>query len=581
MSDTKPPRELADAVTALRPSIVLAAWFSVFAGLLILAPSAYMLEVYDRVVSSRSPMTLAMLTLLVLVAYALMEILDWARSETLLDASHQLDRHLHSRVFSAVFQARLQGHSAGNLQPLHDLRTLREFLYSPALMAALEAPVCAILAALMFAISPVLGWAAVIGALLQVGIGWMNDRKTQPLLAEANRCAISAQQTLDASLRNAQVIESMGMQSDVHRRWQARQDDCLGRQALASDRAGGFQAMTKFLQVALGSLLLGLGAWLLLHNELNGGAGMMIVGSILGGRVLQPLVLIVTQWRSVVNARGAWKRLDGLLKTLPPPAESMPLPAPAGRLQVESVSAAAPGSRSLIVKGVNFSLEPGTVLAVLGPSASGKTTLARLLVGLWPAAQGKVRLDGADVFTWDKQELGPHLGYLPQEVELLEGTIAENIARFGEIRMAKVRAAAIAVGLDADIMALPLGYDTPVGREGNNFSGGQRQRLGLARALYGEPTLVVLDEPNSSLDEAGDAALAAAIRELKSRGTTFVVMTHRTSVLGVADRILVLHDGVMQAFGARDEVLAALKKASDEMLARQSARQSKPLAEAA
>ena len=294
---------------------------------------------------------------------------------------------------------------------------------------------------------------------------------------------------------------------------------------------------------------------------------MMIVASILGGRVLAPLVQIITQWRTVVNVRDAWQRLDSLLTTVQAKPKPMALPAPRGMLQVETLVAGAPGGATAIIKNAAFSLLPGEVLAVVGPSASGKTTLARLLVGLWPAASGKVRLDGVDVFTWDKSELGPYVGYLPQGVELIDGTLAENIARFGEVEPAKVKEAARAVDLHDFIMSLPQGYDSPVGREGARLSGGQRQRVALARAIYGDPVLVVLDEPNSSLDEVGDAALASAIVELKARGTTFVVMTHRTSVLAVADKMLVLQDGVMQAFGPRDEVLAALKKANEKAAA--------------
>jgi ATP-binding cassette subfamily C exporter for protease/lipase len=354
----------------------------------------------------------------------------------------------------------------------------------------------------------------------------------------------------------------MGMLRDIHRRWMDKQREFLNLQAQASDAGGGFQAASKFLQNTTSSLLLGLGAWLLLRNQLNGGSGMMIIASVLGGRVLAPLVQIVSQWQTVVNVRDAWGRLDMLLSVVPVRPESMSLPAPRGQLTVEGLIAGAPGSQQHILKGVAFALQPGEVLAVVGPSASGKTTLARLLAGLWPAAGGKVRLDGVDIFTWDKTELGPHIGYLPQGVELFDGTLAENIARFGPAAPAKVEAAARAVGLHETILALPQGYDTPIGREGAMLSGGQRQRVGLARALYGDPVFVVLDEPNSSLDESGDAALASAITGLKARGTTFVVMTHRTSVLAVADKMLLLHEGQNRAFGPRDEVLAALAKAN-------------------
>jgi ATP-binding cassette subfamily C exporter for protease/lipase len=556
--------ELRQAVTTLRAYFVRAAWFSVCSGLLLLAPSGYMLEVYGRVVNSRSTLTLAMLTLLVLAAYCLMQVLDWARAEVMYQAGQKLDQKLRNRVFVAIFEAGLKRLPGGTVQPLNDLRTLREFLYLPPLLALMEAPVSLVFVGLMFAISPVLGWSAVVGSLLQVFVGWINDRNTRPPLVSANRCAIEAQQYADAALRNSQVIESMGMLQDVHRRWMGKRRDFLQREAVASDRAGAYQAISKFLQVALGSLLLGLGAWLLLKNQLNGNAGMMVVGSILGGRALAPLVQLVTQWRVVVNASDAWRRLDSLLSAIAPRPDTMSLPPPKGTLQVESLVAGAPGNGPAILKNLAFGLAPGEVLAVVGPSAAGKTTLARLIVGLWPAASGKVRLDGADVFAWDKSELGPHIGYLPQDVELIEGTLAENIARFGEVRPSKVKAAALAVDLHAYITSLPLGYDSPIGPEGTVLSGGQRQRVALARAIYGEPALVVLDEPNSSLDDAGDAALAAAILNLKARGTTFVVMTHRTSVLAVADKMLVLCDGAMQAFGARDEVLAALRQATEQ-----------------
>lgn len=560
--------ELRQAVTTLHPYFVRAAWFSVCSGLLLLAPSAYMLEVYGRVVNSRSTLTLAMLTLLVLAAYCLMEVLDWARAEVMYRAGQKLDQKLRDRVFVAIFEAGLKRLPGGTVQPLNDLRTLREFLYSPPLLALMEAPVALVFMGLMFAISPVLGWSAVVGSLLQVFVGWLNDRSTRPPLVSANRCAIEAQQYADAALRNSQVIESMGMLRDVHRRWMSKRRDFLQREALASDNAGAYQAVSKFMQVTMGSLLLGLGAWLLLKNQLNGDAGMMVVGSILGGRALAPLVLLAAQWRMVVHAGDAWQRLGSLLSAIAPRPETMPLPPPKGALQVESLVAGAPGNGSAILKNIAFSLLPGEVLAVVGPSAAGKTTLARLIVGLWPATSGKVRLDGADVFAWDKTELGPHIGYLPQDVDLLEGTLAENIARFGEVRPSKVKEAALAVDLHAYITSLPLGYDSPVGPEGTVLSGGQRQRVALARAIYGEPALVVLDEPNSSLDDAGDAALTAAILKLKARGTTLVVMTHRTSVLAVADKMLVLCDGAMQGFGARDEVLAALRQAGEQAMER-------------
>lgn len=564
----RPASELRRAVDSLRQYFLRAGWFTFMASLLVLMPSWYMLEVYDRVVNSRSHMTLAMLTVLVLATYVVMEVLEWAQSQVMHEAALAFDAKLSDRIFTASFEANLKRLPGGNTQPLSDLRTLRDFFGSPVLKSLAEGPVAAVFLVLIFFISPVLGWSAVVGAGFQTLVAWLNERSTQPPLSAANRSAIAAQQYADGSLRNAQVIEAMGMLADIHKRWIGKQREFLGLQAVASERAGVYAALTKFLQTLMGSLLLGLGAWLMLRNELNGGAGMMIVGSILGGRVLAPLVQIVTQWRSAIGARDAWNRLEALLATVPQKPDSMALPVPRGRLAAENIVAVAPGSQVSILKNVNFVLNPGEVLGVIGPSASGKTTLARVLAGIWPSFGGKARLDGADIYAWDKTELGPHVGYLPQDVELFDGTIAENIARFGTVEKAKVENAARAVGLHEFILALPQGYDTEVGPEGARLSGGQRQRVGLARALYGDPVFVLLDEPNSSLDDLGDAALASAILEYKARGTTFVVITHRSSVLGVTDKILLLRDGAAQAFGPRDDVLAAIRKASEDAQAR-------------
>lgn len=554
--------ELRAALVQLRPFFTRAGWFSLFASVLVLAPSGYMLEVYSRVVDSRSYGTLFWLTVVVLGAYALMELLEWARAEVMRAAAQRFDALLSTRVFDAVFAAKLRNVPGGTAQPLQDFAKLRDFLFSPALLAIMEAPVAILMAVLLFLISPWLGWSAVVFGIAQTLVALWNERRTKQPLMQANQKAFQAQQYADGTLRNAEVIAAMGMLRATHQRWVQKQREFLNLQAQASESAGGFQALGKLLQTTLSSLLLGLACWLLLNNELHGGGGMMIVGSILGGRMLAPLLQVVAQWQAVIGVRDSWHRLEALLAAVPKDPENMALPAPRGVLQVEQLMAGAPGSPAVIVRGVAFALQPGEVLAVVGPSASGKSTLARLLVGLWPAASGKVRLDGVDIFSWDKAELGPHVGYLPQGVELLEGTLAQNIARFGEVDMHKVRAAAQAVGVDALIESLPQGYETVVGPGGVRLSGGQRQRIGLARALYGAPTLIVLDEPNSNLDDEGDAALARAIAQASARGATVVVITHRTSVLGVAHKMLLIRDGVQQAFGPRDEVLAALQQAA-------------------
>jgi ATP-binding cassette subfamily C exporter for protease/lipase len=563
VNPNKPPlTELRQALEVHRPALKKAFWFSLVTSLLVLAPIVYMFEVYGRVVDSQSLMTLFWLTVLVIWVYIVMETVEWARAELMRGASVRFDQKLAPRVFHAMFDLNRARGTVGQVQPINDLKTVREFFFSPALMAMLEAPTALIFLFIIFMLSPLLGAVSLVAAIVQVGLGILNDKRTQPPILKANRVAIEAQQYADGSLRNAQVIESMGMLGNIHKRWFTKQREFLRLQAIASERAGAFQATTKVLQLGLSSGLLGLSAWLLLKNQLAGGPAMMIVASTLGGRILAPMAQLVAQWRSVVNVKDSYGRLDQLLTNVPAREPSMPLPPPKGYLTVEGLVAGAPGSNQPILRGIQFGLQPGEVLAVIGPSASGKTSLARMMVGLWPAMSGKVRLDGADVFLWNKAELGPHMGYLPQGVELFEGSIAENISRFGDIDPDQVTRAAQSMGVHELIMSLPEGYDSPVGRDGETLSGGQRQRVAIARAIYGDPKLVVLDEPNSSLDEAGDTALAQMIAERKALGTTFVVITHRTSILGVVDKILVLRDGQQQAFGPRDEVLQALAQAN-------------------
>jgi ATP-binding cassette subfamily C exporter for protease/lipase len=551
--------ELKLAIDALRPYFKQATLFSILLNLLILAPTAYMLQVYERVVNSRSSTTLLMLTLLVLALFILMEVLEWVRHQIMHRAGLKLDAHLGERVFNLIFEANLRKiPGAGTSQPLADLLNIRTFLASPAVFAIMDAPVSLVFLILVYFINAWLGLAAVVGALLAVFIGFLTERGTRAPLMEANKIALEAQMYSSNTLRHAEVIEAMGMLGNVHRRWIKKQRQFLNKQAIASDSAGAYSAISKFLQTVQSSLILGLGCWFMLKGELHGGGGMLMVAMVLGGRALTPMVQLVGSWKAVINARDAYARLDQCLDALPVRPEGMSLPAPKGLLTVEGVITGAPGNPLAILRGVTFALPAGEILAVVGPSASGKSTLARLLVGVWPAANGKVRLDGIDVFAWNKSELGPHVGYLPQDVELFGGSLAENIARFGEIDRDAVIVAAKAVGLHETIVSLPEGYDFAIGDGGCFLSGGQRQRVGLARAIYGKPRFVVLDEPNSSLDEAGEHALVQTLQQLKSLGTTIVLVTHRISVLSVVDRLLILRDGQVQAYAPRDEVLAVL-----------------------
>lgn len=565
MSSLPAPARVASPLAAElrrhRSTYVRVMGFSTVISLIALAPTLFMLEVYDRVVNSRNLTTLVMLLVLVIGAYVVMELLELVRSKLLHDVAHQVDEALRLRLLHSLFSVRLRGQQVST-QAFVDLRTVRDFIASPAVLAVMDAPGALLYLVLVWIISPWLGVAALVGALVQLLIALRTEHRTLPLLTEASRTAINAQNYARGALRNAQVIEAMGMQTALHGRWAQIQRKFLLLQAQASDHNGSNTAISRMVQQLQGSLLLGGACWLTLQGDMLGGGGMMIVASTLGGKVLSPLTQLVAQWRSVVGARDAITRLDSVINAVPAVEPTMPLPAPLGVLQVEAVTAAAPGNTVPILRNVSFSLQPGEVLGVIGPSASGKTTLARLLVGIWPSAGGKVRLDGADVYAWNKDELGPHVGYLSQNVELFDGTLAANIARFGDIDMAQVRAAAELVGLASVIEALPQGYDSRIGDEGAFLSGGQRQRVGLARALYGQPQLLVLDEPNASLDEAGEQALMATLLHLKARKATVVINTHRTNLLAAMDKLLVLRDGQVAAFGPRDEVLAALQKAA-------------------
>jgi len=562
MKPFKPISELREAILEQKPFFKKAALLSFFCNLLVLAPTVYMLEVYDRVVNSRNINTLFMLTLLVLGFYILMEVLEWGRSQILSGAGRAFDHKLRERIFNATFAANLHRMPGGTSQSMGDLRTLREFMPSSAVTSAMDAPVSLVFLLIVYAINPILGLVAIFAALLQLFLTYLTEKNTQAPLVAANRESIAAQNYANGVLRNAQVIEAMGMLRGIEQRWMKNQQRFLNFQAEASGHAGANSALSKMLQTTLSSALLGLAAWLSLRGELNGGQGMMIVAWVLGPRALTPLVQVVSAWKSVVNARDAYQRLEKLLESVPKRPEGMPLPAPAGNLSVESVAASAPGSNLPILMGVSFGVPAGKMLTIVGPSGSGKSTLARLLVGVWPARSGNVRLDGADIFPWNKDELGPNIGYLPQGVELFDGSIAENIARFGEVVQAKVEEAAKAVGIHELILSLPDGYKTLIGDDGCFLSGGQRQRVGLARAIYGNPKFVVLDEPNSSLDEVSENMLVNSLLVLKARGTTLVVITHRPGILAATDLMLILVNGQVHMSGPRDDVLAAMNKAT-------------------
>lgn len=563
---TAPPPRL-EALGRQRKAFVQAAWLSLVSGLLMLTPSWYMFEVYGRVLDSRNPRTLAMLLLAALGAHAVVVMLEWVRGRILQGAAQAIDVELRSRIFDSAFTATLRRSGAPVHQLFNDLRTLREFLPSPAVTSMFDLPAAACFLLLMFLFSPWLGLLATGGVLIQLTLLLITERKTMPLLTEATLASAGAQSYAASSLKNAPVIEAMGMLGGVHTRWLQRQRRFLAFQSGASDHAVFTAAMAKLVQTMQSSLLLGCAGWLLLQGNLWGGSGMLIVASIVGARILSPLSQLVSQWRAVVTARDAHRRLAQAMAQHVERPRSMPLPAPKGVLAVEAITVAATPGAPTILRNVSFGIKPGDALAVIGPAGSGKTTLARVLVGLWPTLAGKVRLDGVDVHTWDKDELGPHIGYLPQSIELFDGTLAENIARMGKVDADKVRAAATLAGLDGFVSELPQGLDTRIGDDGAVLSGGQRQRVALARAVYGDPRLVVLDEPNSSLDEEGEKALVELVKTLRERQATVVVITHRITVLPAVNRLLVLRDGQVAMSGPRDEVLLQMKKAAEEVRA--------------
>lgn len=563
--------ELAQIMLTFRHVFYRLAGFSAVINLLMLLPSIYMLQIYDRVLHSRNETTLLMLTLMVVGLYGLMAVLELVRSAVLIRVGNRLDMQLNFRVFTAAFERNLRRNNGNAGQALHDLTTLRQFLTGNGLFAFFDAPWAPIYLVVTFMFHWILGLFVLAGMLILCALAWLTETTTRKPLGEANQASIAASSYANNNLRNAEVIEAMGMLPALRERWFLLQSRVLEKQTEASDRAARIGAVSKLVRLALQSLVLAVGAVLAIQNEIS--PGMMIAGSILMGRALQPVEMAIATWKQLISARAAYQRLDELLETYPARLSGMSLPRPQGSVQVEGVVAAAPGSSLPILKNISFAVQPADVVGIVGPSAAGKSTLARLLVGIWPAQSGKVRLDGADVFQWSKDELGPHVGYLPQDIELFEGSIAENIARFGKVDSALVIEAATRAGVHDMILRLPQGYDTRLGDGGNMLSGGQKQRIGLARAIYASPALVVLDEPNSNLDDVGEQALIHTVMDLKARGSTVLLITHRTSILNAVDKLLVLRDGQLHLFGLRDQVLYALNQASQQALQQQAAMQ--------
>jgi len=473
--------------------------------------------------------------------------------------SSWLDRKLGGPVLTASIVGALRQGGERTAQNLRDLSTFRTFLAGPTLFPVLDAPWAPVFLGVIFLLSPLLGILATAGAVTLFSLGLLNERVTRQPLRAASKAQMMTQYQADASVRNADVIEAMGMMPNLIRRWERRSAEASRLQALAGDRGAIITATSKFVRIAIQSLVLGCGAWLVIQHEATG--GIMIGASIILGRALAPVEQMIAGWRNLVAARSAFQRVKTALDTLAPRNTRTLLPAPQGRITLENVLFQPPGAKEPVIKGVSLELEPGQAMAVIGPSAAGKTTLVRLIVGNWVPQRGNVRLDGADLQSWDADALGPYVGYLPQDVELFAGTVRDNIARMGEGPDAMVIEAAQRAQAHEMILDLPNGYDTEIGDGGAFLSGGQRQRIGLARALYGNPKLIILDEPNASLDSAAENRLMQTLFQLKEQKTTIILITHRLSLVAVADRVLLMKGGTVEAFGPRDEVMARLTRA--------------------
>jgi PrtD family type I secretion system ABC transporter len=555
--------ELWASFKAYRSVFLGVAGIGIFINVLMLVSPLYMMQIYDRVLSSRSQTTLVVITLAAIGLYVVYAALEMLRSRTMVRVGILLDESMGPRVFNAIFKASLRMargslHSMqlNSAQPLRDLDTVRQFATGAGFLTLVDIPWTPIFIFTLYLLHPLYALYSTMAALVLFGLATLQEFGTRKDIAAATTHSIDALHFVDANLRNNEAVEAMGMRPEMLRRWMHKHERALTMQADASDWAGAVLASTKFWQGVAQLGILALGAYLVLEGSVTGGA--IFAANILMGRALAPVAQSVSVWQSFVNTRYAWSRLSRVLAMAPEDPPRMPLPAPRGNLHAAGLFVVPPGGTVEVLRGVTLEIAAGEAIGIVGPSASGKSTLVRALIGVWPPQRGVVRLDGADINHYDRLELGRYLGYLPQDVELFDGTVAENIARLGKVDSEAVVAAARLAGVHELVLQFPNGYDTRIGQGGQSLSGGQRQRIGLARALYGNPRMVVLDEPNSNLDHAGEAALAEALTSLRSRGTTIVVVTHRPNILTSMDKILVLNAGNVERFGTREEVLAGL-----------------------
>lgn len=549
------PGELKDAITKSKRCIWYAAFFSCFVNILMLTPPMYMLQLYDRVVTSRSLSTLFFLTLIVVVLFVMMGIFEVLRSRILIVFATQLDKTLSERVYDAIFKLSSRHPGRVSSQAMSDLNAIKQYMSTNGIFAFLDAPWLPIYILILFLFHPAYGWFALASAIMLFGIALLNENATKNGLKKSNESNRAAMRLIDMNLRNTEVINAMGMNEALKKNWKERHKTFLDSHALSSAEAGLFSNISKTMRVMSQSLMLGLGAYLVVMMEVT--PGMMIAGSIIMGRALAPLDLLIASWKQYKNTRESYERLDKFLADFPVERDKLSLPHPQGAIACEAVTLVPPGAKAPSLMGVSLELKAGDMCALIGPSAAGKSSLARAVLGIWPLAHGVVRIDGADINQYYSDALGQHVGYVPQDVELFEGTVAENIARFGEIDSEAIVEAAMKANVHEMILRLPDGYDTKLGAGGMSLSGGQRQRVALARALYKNPKIIVLDEPNASLDEEGEKALYSSLLEIKGKAT-IILITHKLNVLQAVDKIAVLQAGKLVYFGARDAVLEQL-----------------------
>lgn len=547
-----------DVAHRCRSSILATALFSLCINILLLVSPIYMLQVYDRVLRSRSESTLAALTLITVGLLLVMAVLELVRSRILVRVAAYVDSVLSEHMFAAIYERQLRMPNEQRTQPLNDLATLRQFVAGNGLSTFFDLPWTPIFLTFLYFVHPLLGVIALVGAALIFTLTLFSEILTRRRLERASSEQVAGLAFTEASLRNVEVLWAMGMLPAIRRRWLDRHTQAVAFHSQAGDVSGTLVAIGKFVRVVLQTAMLGGGALLAIEGQIS--PGMMIAASIIGGKALAPVEMVVANWSGLVNARLAYRRLEALLEAVPLRPAGMDLPPPQGRVSFENVVAVPPGSTTPTIRGVTFEIEVGEAVGIVGPSAAGKSTLARLITGVWAPYVGKVRIDGVDVQTWPREQLGPHIGYLPQDIELFEGTAAENIARFGEVDGVQVVEAARRAGIHDMILRLPAGYDTPIGEAGTGLSGGQRQRLALARALYGNPVLYVFDEPNSNLDEEGEACLVEAICQLRQARRTVVVIAHRPSILAHVDKVMVIKEGAVAMFGTRTDVLSRVTR---------------------